>query len=320
MGSVSWSDIRAEYRREIVGHVILREAQEVVGQVVRRYNPVLYAGASSWNDAVDDVLQELVAGLLLAEGQLDYIMSVARDADAFRRLLVVQVRRVLARNRRRTVIDNLLDRSRRLLVSPLVETWQGPRRRAQFGIAGAADRRLSEEEIWRVARLIAVVQRVGIGRSDRAPLVYADETLAQVLRTFAREVNCRFTVSDLDKMFRRVLTDYLPESLEESDGSYDGHAIDGASPVEREAMIRETAVAMYADLSPEQRVILAGKSAGESDRSLADGLGISRPTLAKRKLEVFERIEGHLRDLERSVQVAALDQVNALLVLGEGSS
>jgi hypothetical protein len=70
---------------------------------------------ASWDDAEQDVVQSVVLDLLLAEGQLDYLMATAVEFSDFQNILTFQVRRYLARQRRRTVIDNLLDRAKEVL-------------------------------------------------------------------------------------------------------------------------------------------------------------------------------------------------------------
>lgn len=313
---MSWSAIRAEYAREVIGVLLFEEVRRAVEQVCRRYDPLTYAGTSNWSDAVDDVVQDLISGLLLGEGQLAYIMRVAQSVDALRRLLALQVRRLLARNRRRTVIDNLLDRARALLAEAELESQEDARGRIRYRLFGGVDKVPSDDEIWHAARLVALVPRVGVGHSDRAPLVYTDRMLAQVLLAFAREVGCWFSVSDLDRLFRLILTDLLPESLEQSSEAAD-YGSDGAgSSVESATVTREAAKALHIELSPDECAILRGKSIGESDESLARRLDVSRPTLAKRKTELFGRMENHLAGLSRVQQLDVLDQVNALIVLG----
>src|SRR5438128_2873924 len=105
-------EFREEYESVRIGPKILAYVQEVVSGIVRggRYDPQIYAGSANWGDAEDDVLQGVVTEILIQEGQLDFLMATAATLDDFRNLLTRQVRRYLARRRRRSVIDNLLDR------------------------------------------------------------------------------------------------------------------------------------------------------------------------------------------------------------------
>src|ERR1700758_4228802 len=121
------AELRVEYKASFVGPKILGEVSEVVRGTVRRYDPEVYGGSASWDDVEEDAVQSVVEDLLLREGQLDYLMATALRLEDFRNLLRFQVRRYLARKRRRNVIDNLLDRSKELL--------QG----ASFEISGAGE-------------------------------------------------------------------------------------------------------------------------------------------------------------------------------------
>ena len=142
MPTVGWSDIKGEYAAEVIGPLILAEAHRAVTSASRRYDPMVYARAADWADAIDDTVQQLVVDLLLGDGQIDYMMSVSRDLDGFRGLMALQVRRLLARTRTRTVVDNLIDRARTVLrAAPFRQHPQG-RRQETYSLPGAQPRSL----------------------------------------------------------------------------------------------------------------------------------------------------------------------------------
>src|SRR5260370_6664343 len=105
-------ELREEYRSVRIGEKILEEVRQTVHQVCRRYDPQIYGGAASWDDAEGDLVQSVVLDLLIGEGQLDYLMATAVEIGDFQNLLKYQVRRYIARKRRRTVIDNVIDRAK----------------------------------------------------------------------------------------------------------------------------------------------------------------------------------------------------------------
>jgi hypothetical protein len=105
--------LRAEYSdpKIVIGELIYRRTQNVVRSLLSRRDPAVYARGLAGSDAAADVLQDFVIDVLIGEGQLDYVFTVALTIDDFDRLLRFQARRYLARTRVRTVVDNLIDRS-----------------------------------------------------------------------------------------------------------------------------------------------------------------------------------------------------------------
>jgi hypothetical protein len=315
---MAWSDIRHEYESERIGRLILDEAVRAVARATRHYDPVVYGRSSHWADAVDDVVQDLVVGMLLGEGQLDYMMSVSRDLDGFRALMGLQVRRLLARTRVRTVIDNLLERSRAILRERPFEVHVAPDRPELYALSGSQARLPSDDEVWRAARAAALVPRVGIGRSERAPLVYSEESLRILLGGVARDLGCRFDLSHLDSILRLVLTDFLPSFLEIGEEAPEVRS--GARSTEEETVVRQAADGILKGLGPEQQRLLVDKLSGVPDVEMARERGVSRPTLAKRKSAIFEVLEVHLRDLDRAHQVAVFDEIGLRLAAARGEA
>src|SRR5439155_23995156 len=104
-------ELRDEYRTERVGAKIVAEVSSAVHDICRRYDPQVYGRSASWDDAEEDLVQSVVLELLLEEGQLDYLMATCVRLEDFEQLLRFQIRRYLARQRRRTIVDNVLDRA-----------------------------------------------------------------------------------------------------------------------------------------------------------------------------------------------------------------
>jgi hypothetical protein len=315
MSAVTWADIKAEYAAVTIGPLILAEARRAMESASRRYDPTVYARTANWADAIDDVVQQLVVDLLIGDGQLEYMMSVVRGVEDFRALMALQVKRLLARTRTRTVVDNLIDRARVILRSDEFQRHPGGRDRETYALPGAEPRGPTEDELWGAARTAALVPRVGIGRSDRAPLVYADEHLKALLSGVAADLGCRFSLRDVDNILSLVLTDFLPSFLDSDEGVSEVRS--AALTAEEDVMVTQTAGSILKCLDGEQRSLLRDKLASIPDAEMAKARGISRPTLAARKHTVFSVLEAELSDLERPIQVAVMDRLGLALAQGE---
>ncbi|MCP4901960.1 MAG: hypothetical protein GY906_33770, partial [bacterium] len=114
---MSMRELQLEYDEEVIGGKILKLVDELTWNVARPYDPRVYGGAASWAEAHEDLLYSFVAEVLLEQGQLEYAMFVASSEKHFKNLIARQLRFFLARRRQRTVVDNLLDRSKQITSS-----------------------------------------------------------------------------------------------------------------------------------------------------------------------------------------------------------
>ena len=114
--------IRAEFQTQGVGPLMLAEVRRVAASMVGRYNAAVYTDIGNWRHGLDDLVQDVVAVALLRDRQAEYLMRQCVTIDDLDRLLRFQTKRVLARRRNRTVVDNLLDRSRLVLQGPPFQT------------------------------------------------------------------------------------------------------------------------------------------------------------------------------------------------------
>lgn len=113
--------IVAEYSEGGIGPRMVAEVTRTARLLAPRYVATVYSEIGNWRHGLDDLVQDVVADALLRDGQAEYIVDQSLDIDEFRRLLAFQVKRVLARRRQRTVIDNLLARARPILnASPFI--------------------------------------------------------------------------------------------------------------------------------------------------------------------------------------------------------
>jgi AcrR family transcriptional regulator len=295
--SPEWSDLVHEHRTQVMGHLWLDLLDRVIRSATPRYPPIVYSETGEWNDhGRENLIQDVVVHQLLGQGQLAYIVDTATSTDTARALLHRVVRRTLAHTRRRTVVDNLLDRCR------AIHTFS---RSAGAGV--------SDELVVEVARHIASVPKLRIHTEQRAPAIYTAESLEQILATVAAHLGVEFSERDLARILEHVLTSYLPSSLEESDA----RARDTTAEFtpEQEAVVSDVLSHLLDTMNTEQRTVVALKLTDHSDTEVAARLGVSRPTAAKRFREAITVIEAALSDLPGHLQDAVLSELPTLLDL-----
>jgi DNA-directed RNA polymerase specialized sigma24 family protein len=263
----------------------------------------------SWTEGHEDLVQEVVLRVLLEEHQLDYLMVTARTTHDFRALLRRQVERQLARRRRRTVIDNLLDRRREILRS---EEYTSVRRgsRTYYHRSQATDveeRPPTEDELRRASLRVSVVPRVPYRDTDRAPQVYATANLACVVELVAASLPSWFEIRDLDKVLHDVLTGWVPSLLRSDEAVH--LQVDTTLTPEEELMANSVSDQLLEGLTQDQLLIIVRKVEGSSDSEIANELGISRPTAAARKDDVLRLLEKGLEDLSPRLQAEVLDRL-----------
>lgn len=297
---MTWEEIVSEFRSNRIGPIILGVVRQLCAQTTRRYPPTIYATSTSWDDsAIDDLVQDVIVKRLLDRGQLDYIMLTAHSTSEFERLVTFQVKRCLTRRRRRTIADNLIDRSQQILRQPPFEEVQGvtPTR---YKLPGepSEDRDPTTAEI----RLATIVARAvprdarGVAR-ERAPRVYTTEALAALLEGVARTLPTSFSVRSLDEIFRLLLTDLIPSDLDEDDIDEHAQAAVERDPA-RTAVLQNVVARIIGRLTGEQKVVLKMKAADVADGEIAMVIGVSRPTIADRKHEIFELIRSETTDMD----------------------
>lgn len=289
--SPSWHDLLHEHRTEVFGALWLDLLHRAVRSATPHYPPSVYSETGEWNDhARENLVQVVALDQLLAQGQLEYIIATATSTESAAALLHRVVRRTLARSRRRTVIDNLLDRARAL------------RSFAPASGAGA-----SNDQVLAAARAVAQAPRVHIHSDERAPAIYTTATLKTVLQTVDSHLGPDFSERDLARILEHVLTSYLPSALIQGDG----RSIDASSELtpDQEAVVADVLSALLTSMTPEQSTIVAMKLADHSDTVVAQHIGVSRPTAAKRFKDATAVIEEAVVDLPSHLQDAVLAEL-----------
>lgn len=303
---MSLLQLRQEHASVRIGPTWLQEVARSCRSVTTSYAPEIYSHGVSWESGLEDLVQEVVTERLLAEGQAEYLATVALTIEDFRRLLGRQVRRTLAHRRRRTVIDQLIARSRDIFGSDPQFMAHSTKDAWTVAAEVRLDRAPTPIELRRAAdrvRTIPVVRSTG---TERAGAVYRTTDLRQLLVEVARSLPTFLRVRDLDRILQILLTPFLPGILD-AGGTPNG----GPPPTPEELHeMTTTAVAVFEALSPEQRVVLSAKLGGVADGEVARGLGMSRPTAAARKREMLDVVESRLRDQEDSIRLGAIEELS----------
>jgi hypothetical protein len=289
-----------------IGPEIHAHVSSLVGRISRSYDPRIYASVGTWSDGLDDLVQEVVTDRLLGEGQLDYALDVADSLESFTNLIANQIRRTLARRRRRSVVDNLLERAREALREPDFVGRQAAGR-TLFHRSGSTveERQATEAELRRAAVAVAEIPTLRSHATERAPAVYTHEAFDMTLVTIADSLSTEFAVADLDAIFRLVLTDWIASDLaisREGVSEPPDRSLGPQEAIEVEAIVELITAALPVEAAP----VLRLKYAGHSDQEVAATLGLSRPTVAKRKQQAFDVIREQLSDSDERIQDAVV--------------
>ncbi|HAP78075.1 MAG TPA: hypothetical protein DCR14_18575 [Acidimicrobiaceae bacterium] len=275
--------------------------------VVRQYSPEIYASAPTWRDGLQDLVQDVIANALIRDAQVEYIVDISLTMDDVRRLLRRQIRHVLARGRRRTVVDQLLDRSVRLMNGPPFEKLPGSREPA-WSLAADSEPRTSFREAVAVVRSAARIPQHGL---DRAPAIFTTETLQAVLESIL-ELHSPLTRRELGGILEFGLTPFLPDVLNRNSRSASERPY--LEP-EDELQVAQSVASVVDALSPEQLALLRSKLLGWSDSDVAAALGVSRPTAAARKREMLNAVASGLSDVRPDLRDIVMDRLSVQLAL-----
>lgn len=303
-----------EYEAVGIGPVILQEVREVIRSVVRGYDPVVYGQVSSWELGLEDLAQEFGVDVLVAQGQLEYAITVAGDRLHFRRLMARQVRYLLARRRRRTIVDNLLDRAKKRVAEPPFRllAW-----RSEWSYTlehkDVAPGRVSQAERRSLAFALSHLPVIRAQPRRRAPTVYAEDTLEEILGTVAASVSCAVRVADLDGILGLMLTPWVPSFVKDGGGAL-ARARAAGLDAEQLAIASQVAQRVMGGCPPDHHEVLRLKLAGASDREVAEELALSRPTASKRKRQAMDVLERELSGLDPELRMAVMDALGTELV------
>lgn len=295
-----YETLREECERERIGPLLWALLVEVAGRVARKYPPHLYNDGETWSEeAHADLAQEVALARLIEENQLEYVLATADQSsgdryEALARLLAFQVRRVLSHRRRKTVVDRLHSRIKTMISGPDFQTAElGGDTAIVLGGDPSLARQLSDDEVRRGASLIASVPRLPSRLdAERESKVYTAAHLEEVVSTLVASLGPLY-LGDIRRILELTLTAWVPTLLRDHEEDYASDTTPPELELER-AQMQTTIATLVADLDPVHRVVLIGKSQDISDGDLAQRVGVSRPTLARRKTEALARVQAEL--------------------------
>ena len=315
-------ELKAEYQSVRIGPRIWALVLEMTGAIAWRYPPRVYNHGEPWSDeSVQDLAQQVVLDRLLGEAQLEYLFDQATSLESWRRLLSLQVRRTLAHRRRKTVVDRLLARVRRLARTPPLDTLTVGR---MVWVSGAdfagslVD--LSDSKIAHLANSVRdVPQLVASRRSSRSSMIYTTPDLRLLLERVLDEVGA-VSERDLARVFEILLTSWLPTFLQDPESDYPSAEPTPEAAAE-DAQMRSAVETFARGLSEPERWILLAKSQGIADRDIAARLERSRPWVAQRKHGVLERLATDLMtQFDDDRHLPAMEELLARISLSLGES
>ena len=305
--STRFQELETEHQEQRIGPLIYEIARRSVERLLSGRDLSVYAEVeTSVSDAALDVTQSFVERVLLGEGQIDYIFTVARDEGAVERLIRHHARRYLARTRKRTVIDNIFGRCVEILAdAEHVEEVEG----GGFLAEGSSDpsRRCRREDVRRAASISALIPKLETTATVKAPRLFDRGGLKMLLEVLFRETKAVVLRSDLQDFLKDLLapwdfgvlggdvSDLLLEQPEVRGGSFD-----------------RISLAILATLEKDEHRLLVLKFAGQPDRVIAEELGISRQMVGVRKAELWRRLEDGLVAHDESAHADIISAVCAM--------
>ena len=318
-----FEELRTEYEAVRIGPSIWGLVRELSGNIARRYPPGIYNDGAPWSDdSVEDLAQQVVLDRLLREAQLEYLFDQATSLDSFRRLLTLQVRRTLGHRRRRTVVDRLLSRVRRIAqTAPFRIRTVGKAVWISHGDSGVPLVDLPTHRISQLANSVRdIPQLLASPRSTRASMVYTTADLRLLLERVLEQVSV-VSERDLARILEVLLTSWFPTFLQDPEGEYPS---DEPTPeaIAEDAETSSAVRAFVVGLSEEERWIVLSKSQGIADGEIALRLERSRPWVAQQKQSVLRRMETELMSrLEEDRYLSTMEQLLVLISasLGDGA-
>lgn len=281
--------LEIEHREQRIGPLIYDIARRSVERLLSGRDLAVYAEVeTSVSDAALDVTQSFVERVLLGEGQIDYVFTVARDEGAVERIIHHHARRHLARTRKRTVVDNIFGRCLEILAdAEHIEVIEG----GGFLVQGSPDRsrRCRREDVRRAASIAALIPRLETTATVKAPRLFDRRGLEKLLEVLFRETRAVVLRSDLQDFLKDLLApwDFGVLGGDVSDLLLEQPASHGGS-------VDSISAAIFALLEEDERRLLVLKFAGQPDRVIAEQLGISRQVVGVRKAELWRRLGSKL--------------------------
>ena len=312
-----------------VGRLCTNLSKEYLAKTYSNNNRADTPFGSRWGkNELDDLYMRAFDWLFATAGkpnQFTYAFDNASTIQHWRNLIALQITHMLAHQRTRTTVDNLVERAKKLLGGPLFEsreiegrTWYGlgsrpdpdpdDRLALQALQEGEDPGRVRRGEKFASARTrVSLVERKAIRKAtDRAPVIWDDSGLTICLEGIGRCYPCGFTLRHVEQIFKDVLTFLDVPGLtnietgnsvteNESDDVSENLIVDlhraDHTETERLALSEDTIHIMFDGFTETDLEILRRHLYGEGLEKIGLDLDIgSRPTVTNRLNQIKETL------------------------------
>ncbi len=332
-GDPRLEELRREYKAYAPGM-----GTEIYRQVTRATFKLATESATAPQAASqdkDDLLQEFMVQRLLGDSQLAFAMTAARDISHFDNLMRHQFSLWVAKNRERSIVGNLVDRSDKRVPHDPFQVIRYKMRRthdkasgqrvastrfAAFGFAGdeVEDRDSTPRELAiavRDARIVPIrfsatsvdIAPDGEDKKKRLSAVYSREGLADVLFAVCNALRCVRRES-LREIFNVMLKDLWATIV--YDEAVVAGLVDASLAPAEEIIVRESAIAFVGGLTERQKWVVGALIGGQvKDDALANRLSVTRQTIISDRQRALDSAAQWIDKPDYQVARAFLDTV-----------
>lgn len=306
-----------EYEKSKIGEKIYSLVLEMCSLVARKYPKDLYNNRNSWGqESFEELRQEVVLKRFIEERQIHYIFGSPRNLDQIRALITRQIKITLAARREITPVDRLITRVKAHAKSGDLESVIKSRKHIFRANGSGADAvPLNDRQIFECVDLLRPIPVI-YTRLDtsRETMIYSPSNLLKALNRIFGHVGA-VSEGDLREILKNLLTPWHRTILE-SDMEEHVYEHDPTAQPQIKEVIFQEARSFVGRLSDKEKVVLVHKSQEISDIRIAKTIGVSRPTLAKIKGTVLEKVKSQflneieVDDMDYAMQVLIDEIVN----------
>jgi len=289
---MTFEELKEEYGKLLIDDKIYSLLTQLCTLVARKYPKDVYNNGNSWNDeSIMELCQEVALERMLGENQIHYIFREAKTLDSIRALFTRQIKLTLASRRVITPIDRLITRVKAHASEGDVDVVSKSGKYS-FCAKGHSAKAvpLSERQIIDCVNLLRQIPIIHTRLdSSRETMIYSPSNLLAALDQIFGSAGA-VSEHDLREIFENLLTPWLRTILESEYEDYVSES-DPTAQTQGRKIIFQEAKSFIRTLKDEEKIVLIHKSNKVSDDSIAEIIGVSRPTVAKIKESVLEKVK-----------------------------
>lgn len=310
VGEAEFTILCREYETVRIGSRISNLVLESAVSLLRRRDLTVYAEvATNPADAALDIAQSFIEKVLLGEGQIDYIFQVSNDSDAVKRLLQHHLRRFLAKQRKRTVVDNLFERCVELLTSS--SDFKGSFE-SGFQLVGVTDQNtpVKASSVRRAAAIASQIPQLKSTAIHRNPRLFDQPRVRILLGILFKEAVGVITKADLQKFLQDLLTPWDFGRLDVNVNSLSEQTIVGTTVIDSDMFIH-----IVQQMEPSERFIFKAKYSGQPDREIANHLSISRSQATGLKSALWQKLVNEFAGVDERSHAEIIAGIYEMIVV-----